>query len=321
MVDARYNPGTPFQSQGNHQTAPMLYKYGIVYMTDFYGITALNALNGSELWHTYLSRESSAPGLTYSYGRIYTVNEAGALYVLDASSGEKLSFYQFGHTTLKAVPTPYNSSLYVGSRDWNLYCFEEGPSHEFHGALPTLTSVEVAPKVQDLGEPILLEGKVFAQSMDTQTGIPVEVHLTAIDPNTNYQDIAYATCNERGYYSTTWIPPVPGLYVVTASFNGDQFFLPSAGDTSFIVSEASTAAQPIEPEPVAPEPAEPTSTEPAHPAAAFTPTEPTPTEPESIEPSKAVEAPLITTEVAIIAAVAVACIIGIVSFWALRKRK
>ena len=319
MVDARYNPGTPGQAQGNQQSAPMLYKYGIVYMTDFYGITALNALDGSELWHTYLSRENSSPGLSYSYGRVYTVNEAGGLYVLEALTGEKLSFYQLGHTTLKSVPTPYNGSLYLGSRDWNLYCFEEAPPQPFHGGLPTSTSVAVAPKIQALGATVLFEGKVLAQSMDTQTGIPVKVHLTAIDPNNNYQDIANATCNERGFYSAMWIPPVPGLYVVTAKFEGDQFFLPSAEDTAFVVSEASTAAQSIEPEPVAssPAPAEPTPSTPVTKELAA----PEPTEPEAAEPAATTEAPLVTTETAIIAVVAVACAIGVVSFWALKKRK
>ena len=48
------------------------------------------------------------------------------------------------------------------------------------------------------------------------------------------------------------------------------------------------------------------------------PTTPEPTEP---EPTEATEAPFITTEIAILAAVAVACVIGVVSFWALKKRK
>jgi hypothetical protein len=42
-------------------------------------------------------------------------------------------------------------------------------------------------------------------------------------------------------------------------------------------------------------------------------------EPEPTEPTA--EAPLITTEIAILAAVAITAVIGIVSFWALRKRK
>jgi uncharacterized protein HemX len=63
-----------------------------------------------------------------------------------------------------------------------------------------------------------------------------------------------------------------------------------------------------EPEPTTPEP---TPTEPE-------PTTPEPTEPEPTEPT---EAPLITTEIAIIAAVTVAVVIGIVAYWALKKRK
>ena len=316
MVDARYNPGTPEQVSAASQSCALLYKYGVVYFSDFYSITAVDALNGTEIWSTYISRESLAPGLSYSYGRVYIVNEAGSLYSIDALTGDKYAYYQFGGTTLHSIPTPYNGSLYVSSLDWNLYCFEEAPPQQFHGAMPTSISVDVAPRKEVLGEAILLDGEVFAQSMDMQTGIPVKVHLTAIDPNNNYQDIAYATCNEGGYYSTMWVPPVPGLYVVTARFEGDQYFMPSAGYTSFIVSEEKSAAQPMEPEPVAPAPAEPTSTEPAQSAAAFAPTEPTP-----VEPTQAAEAPMVTTEVAIIAVVAVACIIGIVSFWALRKRK
>jgi hypothetical protein len=68
----------------------------------------------------------------------------------------------------------------------------------------------------------------------------------------------------------------------------------------------------MEPEPAAPAPTEPTQTE---------PTTPEPTEPETTEPTQAAETPLITTEVAILIAVAVACVIGIISFMALRKRK
>ena len=66
----------------------------------------------------------------------------------------------------------------------------------------------------------------------------------------------------------------------------------------------------IEPEPTEPVPTEPEPTEPV-------PTEPEPTETEPTEP-EATKALSINTEVAIVA-VALACIIGIVSFLARRK--
>ena len=267
MVDARYNPGTPEQAPGALQPAAMLYKYGIVYFPDFYGVTAVNALNGSEIWHSYTSRENLASGLSYSYGRIYTVNEAGILNVLDALTGEKLSFYQFGGTTLHSIPTPYNGSLYVANFDWNLYCFEEAPTRVSFSFSPTATTVAVAPRIQ-WGSDVLLEGTIA-----NAKGVPV--HITAIDPNNNFQDIGTVTTDDMGFYSTLWTPPVLGKYVVTASFEGSESYLPSFAKTAFAVTEATGSAQ----------------------------------------------APFITTEIAIIAAVAVACIIGIVSFWALRKRK
>jgi len=76
--------------------------------------------------------------------------------------------------------------------------------------------------------------------------------------------------------------------------------------------------------PVSPEPTEPESTEPEQTEQEpTTPTEPEPTTPEPTTPEPTeptTETPLITTEVAIIAGLAVACIIGIVAFWALKRK-
>jgi outer membrane protein assembly factor BamB len=121
--DGRYNAGTPFQLGGTPLVDAVLYKYGRIYFNDYYGVVCLNATNAKELWFTYLSRENSMQGTTFSYGRIYTVTEAGVLYVLDATTGKKLSYYEFGNLQMHSSPVPYNGSLYVGASDWNLYCF------------------------------------------------------------------------------------------------------------------------------------------------------------------------------------------------------
>jgi len=150
----------------------------------------------------------------------------------------------------------------------------------------------------------------------------VAVKLTAIDPNGNYQDIGTTTTDSHGNFGKSWVPPVPGEYYIIAEFEGSKSYGSSSATTYFVVDQAPTAATPMEPEPTTPEPTTPTPAEP-------TPTEPTPTTPEPTTPESttpeptepSAEAPFITTEVAIIAAVAVACIIGIAAFWALRKRK
>ena len=186
----RFNPGTPGGSQtgGVIQMGAPLYKYGRIYMNDYFGVVCINATDGTELWYAWLSRENLNQGLTYSYGRVYTVNEVGVLYVLDALTGAKVSYAEFGTYQMHGSPTPYNGNLYIGCNDWNLYCFGEA----------RLMSGETAP---------------------------------------------------------------------SASITSQQLM---------------------------------------------------PTEP---EPAEATEAQFITTEIAILAAVAVACAIGVVSFWALRKRK
>jgi hypothetical protein len=97
-------------------------------------------------------------------------------------------------------------------------------------------------------------------------------------------------------YKLMWEPPVPGEYTIIATFAGSEAYAASYAETSMGVEEAPRAAQAMEPEL--------TSAATAQPAPAST---------------AATEAPFITTETAIIAAVA--CIIGVVSFLTLRKRK
>ncbi len=163
----RFNPGTSSQIGGVIQMNAPLYKYGRLYMNDFYGITCLNAANGSEIWHTYISRENIAQGLTYAYGRIYTVCEFGVLFVLDAETGQKLSYYEFGSYQMHGSPSLYNGNLYIGLNDWNLYCFGEA----------RLMSSEPAPSASLSSEQITPES--VAPTSETQL-ITTEIAIIAV---------------------------------------------------------------------------------------------------------------------------------------------
>ena len=229
--------------------------------------------------------------------------------------------------------------------DGQLYCIGKGLS---------ATTVTASPKVSVHGSSVLIEGTVIDTSPGAQkiaertgsavaavadedqqawmeylymqqacptTGKGVEVTLDTIDPNGNWIHIGRVTSDMSGMYSLAFTPDVPGKYTIIATFEGSESYGSSYAETAIFVSEAPSPAQPIEPEPTTPEPTtpEPTTPEPTTPE----PTTPEPTTPEPTEPepTEATEAPLITTEVAIIAAVLIASIIGVVSFWALRKRK
>ncbi len=115
------------------------------------------------------------------------------------------------------------------------------------------------------------------------TGVPVT--LTAIDEDGKLIDIG--TTITDGYYGSfglSWTPSEEGTYKIIASFEGTESYGSSGASTFVTVDPAISPDAPIEPE-------------------------------------EATEAPFISTEVAIIAAVAIAAVIGIVAYGLLRKRK
>jgi hypothetical protein len=279
------------------------------------------------------------------------------LRCINASNGVELWSILFWGARM----SPTESNVYIADgivfglnyHDMELYAFGKGPS---------ATTVTASPKVSALGSSVVIEGTVTDQSPSgkrntndmldfTLQGTPaisdedmtawmeymfmqqpmpkdakgVQVHLTAIDPNGNYQDIGYATSDTSGKYAVSWNPPVPGDYCVTADFEGSNSYGSSCDTTFFTVDEAPSPAQPMEPEAPSEEPEAPAAPEepveePTEPEA---PTEPTaPEEPTEPEPTEPAEAPLFsTTDLAIIAAVVVAVVVGIAAYWTLRKRK
>jgi hypothetical protein len=116
------------------------------------------------------------------------------------------------------------------------------------------------------------------------TGVPVK--LEAFGEDGSYVDIGYVTSDPYGNFMKAWTPPDEGLYTVMATFEGSDSYWSSYAATGLSVGPAQAPTTPIEPEP----------TEPA-------------------------EAPLITTELAIILAVVAVAVIGLAAYWVLRKRK
>ena len=84
-------------------------------------------------------------------------------------------------------------------------------------------------------------GYIYEQQPKPNNATGVPVHLTAIDPNKNYQDIGIATSDALGNYAISWTPPVSGLYKVTATFEGSASYGGSAAGTSFLVSDSKAA--------------------------------------------------------------------------------
>jgi outer membrane protein assembly factor BamB len=137
---------------------------------------------------------------------------------------------------------------------------------ECYGKGQTATTIVASPKVQNKGSLILLEGSVTDQSPGAP-GTPaiadqymqkwmeyiymqqtkptdakgVQIVLQATDPNGNTQNIGTTTTNIAGNYAISWIPPLEGVYTITASFAGSNSYWPSTTETSIAIGPASAA--------------------------------------------------------------------------------
>jgi outer membrane protein assembly factor BamB len=193
--------------------------------------------------------------------------------------------------------------------DNRIYAFGKGAS---------ATSVEASPKVSTNGDKVLVEGYVtdiapglkkydiaarfpngvpavsdasmtdFMQYVWMQyptrpacTGVPVTIFVT--DPNGNSYQVATATSDASGFYSTNFIPEVPGQYTIMAVFEGTKSFYGSNAETAINVGD--------------------------EPQATATPT--------IAEETSTVEAYFVPAVIAIIAAIA---IVGVVTMLMIKKR-
>ncbi len=306
--------------------------YGLFYRQSYDGIYAFNWDDGTIEWkyeapaaNPYETPYRNEDGQTvYSFdssawiadGKLYTINNehtptppitrGWGVHCVDAKTGEGI--WNIQGIWLWGGPGPIaDGYLTVGSSDGYRYVFGKGQS---------ATTVTAPKTVIPLGESVVIEGTVLDMSpaqlgtpcvskdsmsawmeyLHLQRPIPadvtgVPVSLDTLDPNGNYIHIGDVTTDMSGTFGHIWTPEVPGEYKVMASFMGDDSYGSSWAETHVGVGEA--------PEPY-PEPPEYGSAEwPAYP-----------------------EAPAYTAvDLAIIAAVAVAIVIGLVNLWALRKRQ
>lgn len=187
------------------------------------------------------------------------------------------------------------------------------------GKGPSELTVNAEPKVVSRGSSVIVEGTVMDVSPGTRdyeltsrfpNGVPVvsdadmsewmlfvyqnrmsrpnvngvTVRLEAVDPNGNYQNLGTTTSDAYGNFGFAFEPGVEGTYMIMATFEGSGAYYGSYSSTYINVDPASAAGAPIEPE------------------------------------EQPAGAPLITTEVAIIAAIVIVAAIGLVAYWALKRK-
>ena len=92
----------------------------------FYNVIGLNATDGTQLWKTYVGRETNGFSLS-DPGNLYATCEAKVIFNIDVHSehsGEKLSYVE-PPALIWCTPALYDGMLYVGSLDYSVQCYGE----------------------------------------------------------------------------------------------------------------------------------------------------------------------------------------------------
>ncbi|MCW4017424.1 MAG: PQQ-binding-like beta-propeller repeat protein [Candidatus Bathyarchaeota archaeon] len=185
------------------------------------------------------------------------------LICINASNGAELWKYQQLGVSMPSGNGGDNFAvadgylLALNAYDNKIYCFGKGPSETTVTASPVIGSdkevliqgtvtdqsagAKGRPAISDVDQQAWME-YVYQQQIKPTDAAGVPVHITAIDPNGNFQDIGTATSDILGNYVIHWVPPVPGLYTVTAEFEGSNSYYASEAGISFYVAEPTAAA-------------------------------------------------------------------------------
>ena len=314
-----WGPTEPYTNAWSMYASGAGIAYGKLYDQNLNAIVAYDLDTGERLWEFTApsSGFETAYGIfpfqqgdfTIADGKIYTATthshteplyRGAKLIALDAETGNQIwdiSFWRSGWRNTVAIADGYMVAL--NNYDNQIYCFGKGQTATTVTApdmsIPRGSSVVIRGTVTDqspgaAGTPAIADEDMTAwmEYLYMQKPLPmdatgVEVTLDTIDPNGNFIHIGTATSDMSGFYSYKWTPEHEGKYTIITTFEGSKSYYSSYAETAIGVDPAASAGGPIEPEPT--------------------------------------EAPLITTEMAIILAAVIVAVALFAGFWIVRKRK
>jgi hypothetical protein len=221
---------------------------------------AIGAIADGKVYVGIIEHSASAP--YWKGAKVYALNITTGQEIWSIASHSPSTFGGNGAiTTGFAVADGY--LVYLNLYNMQITCIGRGP---------TKTTVTAPETSVPLGTSVLVQGSVIDIAAGTQqteqagrfpNGVPavsdasqgawmeyvymqkpkptsvtgVNVKLTAIDPNGNYQNIGTPTTDLNGKYGISWTPPVPGTYHITATFESCAAYYNSYDTTYLTVGE------------------------------------------------------------------------------------
>ncbi len=253
------------------------YAYGMLLSGGYAGVlNAYNITTGKLLWNYTLAEighESPygnyqcttgaiADGKVYIYSMEHSPSQpmwrGSYIRCINATNGKEIwKNLQFvsGFSGGEGILEVADGAVMAGNDYDNvMYVYSKGPSATTISApdtvVPKGTAVLIkgtvtdqspgapgTPAISDVDQEKWMEFLYMKQAKPTNlNGVPV--HLTATDPNGNFQDLGVVNSDMSGLYSALWTPPVEGKYTVTATFAGSESYGSSQASTAFGVGAA-----------------------------------------------------------------------------------
>jgi outer membrane protein assembly factor BamB len=252
---------------------------GVIYNTGYDGmVRAINLKTGTLMWKWYTGSagydspyggwalQGAYTGPRFADGKVFVINGehtplaspwiGGKVYAIDGITGKEV--WSISGTQAEAAPSAvaWGNFVYLNGYDGTLYDFGKGKSATTVSApqvaVPIGTKVLLTGTVVDMSPaqpntPAVSDESMTAwmQYLHMQKSMPtnakgVQVKLTAIDPNGNWQDIGSTTSDIAGNYGIEWTPPVEGKYQIKATFEGTNSY-GSSYDTTYMLIGPKTA--------------------------------------------------------------------------------
>jgi outer membrane protein assembly factor BamB len=204
--------GTEPGVYGGYLVGSVAYHDGKIFLIDGFFITCVDANTGQPVLRSWLGGEIYISP-SYADGKIYAAINRRAIYVLNATTGYRLSYFETG-SACRSSPALYEGMLYIGNDDWNIYCLVDA-------SFPIINTSIVANLNKDTinltkAESVTVTGQI-------KPGIAyTPITVTFVKPGGAAVDLS-VTANEEGSFTASYTPDTVGNWTITAWYSGAEY--------------------------------------------------------------------------------------------------
>jgi outer membrane protein assembly factor BamB len=180
-------------------TCSPVYNAGKIYVVDEFYILCLDSSTGNLIWRSDFLGAELYVSPTYADGKLYIVSDQRSIYVLNATTGSKISYFGTDSNSWSSA-TLYEGRLYVGNNDWNVYCLANYPVLSSTLAL-ALDKTDITP------------GALVTGCGQLSPGMINETVLVTLNKPDGTSTVLEVTTSDKGGFSFDFTPTqqVPGL--------------------------------------------------------------------------------------------------------------